>query len=213
MIQLYYSYTDILLNVNTNNYIGQLSPMIKSRLSLLKRVEDQQLLLLSIILLSKALYQNGYDVFNLKDLQYSEAGRPYFKDSPFDFNISHTENCAAVVFSKDCRVGIDIEKIKEIDFSDFTNFFTMEQWEDINNAKDKYRKFYYYWTLIESGVKADGRGLSLITDKNIKLLKGELFIGNTKWFYNHFDFDPAISCCIVTGRKNTSQEIIKITSI
>ena len=99
MVQIFYAHTDTLLNGDSDKFIEQLSPQTRSRLSLLKRLEDRQLLLLSIILLSKALNKNGYEEIKLKDMQYSTMGRPYFKDSPFDFNISHTDNCAAFVFS------------------------------------------------------------------------------------------------------------------
>ena len=143
MIHIYYAYTDILPSGNLDNFIEQLSQQTKSKLSHLKRDGDQHLLLASLILLSKALSENGCDKFQLKDFQYNKAGRPFFPDSTFDFNISHTDNCAALVFSKDCRVGIDIERIKEIDFSDFTDYFTSEQWNDIYSAEDKFKRFYY----------------------------------------------------------------------
>ena len=213
MMQIYYAYANVLLNGNIDNFTGQLSLKTKSKLFLLKRDEDRHLLLTSLILLSKALYENGYDAFMLNTMEYDKTGRPFFPNSPFDFNISHTDNCAALAFSKERRVGIDVEKIKDIDFSDFTNFFTGEQWDDINSAKDKFGRFYYYWTLIESGVKADGRGLSLISNKSIKLLNGDLFIDNVKWFYNHYNFDQSIACCVTTDKRNESYEIKNIVSI
>ncbi|MCX6149595.1 MAG: 4'-phosphopantetheinyl transferase superfamily protein [Ignavibacteriales bacterium] len=213
MIQIYYAYTDILLNNNLEKFIGQLSLQSKSKLSFLKRVEDQQLLLTSLVLLLKALKENDCENFKLSDMQYNITGKPFFPGSPFDFNISHTDNCAAIVFSKDCRVGIDVERIKEIDFSDFTDYFTTDQWNDIYSAEDKFKRFYFYWTLIESVVKADGRGLSLISTKRIKLVNGDLFIDNAQWFYNHYNIDKFISCCITTDKKIKSYEIKKITSI
>ena len=213
MIQIYYAYTSILQNLNPDNLIEQLSPEVKSKLSLLKREEDRFLLLTSSVLLLKAITENGFGNTRLSSMQYGKTGRPFFPGSPFDFSISHTDNCAAVVFSKECRVGIDIEKIAEIDFSDFTDYFTGQQWDDIYSANDKLKRFYYYWTLIESGVKADGRGLSLISDKCIKFVNGNLFIDNVKWFYNHYSFDQLISCCITTDKENKSHEINNITSL
>lgn len=213
MIQIYYAYTDILLNSDLDVITGQMPQRIKLRLSQLKRDEDKSLLLTSIVLLSKALCDNDCDYLKLNEIQYSDAGRPFFPDSPFDFNISHTADCAAVVFSKDCRVGIDVEKIAEIDFSDFTDYFTNEQWKDIRSAKDKFRRFYYYWTLIESAVKADGRGLSIISTHTIKLANKDLFIDNVKWHYSHQEFDQLISCCITTDKVIKSPEIKRVTAI
>ena len=213
MVQIYYAYTDILPDIDPDVIMGQMPQRMKSKLSQLKRDEDKSLLLTSIVLLSKALYDNGCDYFKLNEIQYSDAGRPFFPDSVFDFNISHTANCAAVVFSKDCRVGIDVEKIAEIDFSDFTDYFTDEQWEDIKSAKDKFKRFYYYWTLIESAVKADGRGLSIISTHNIKLAGRDLFIDNVQWYYNHQEFDQLISCCITTDRIVKWHKIKQVTAV
>jgi 4'-phosphopantetheinyl transferase len=213
MINIYYAYTDILQGTDTDIFMKELSPQTKSKLSHLKRDGDRHLLVTSLVLLSKALYENGHNNSKLSDLQYSEAGRPLFKESPFDFNISHTDKCAAVVFSNDCRVGIDIEKTKGIDLSDFTDYFTSEQWDDIYSAKDRYKRFYYYWTMIESAVKADGRGLSLISTNAVKLINGDLFIDNVQWFYNHYELGPMISCCVTTGKKDKQYEIKNIRSI
>lgn len=215
MIKIYYAYTGILQDKSTDEMEECLPSFLGSKFQKLKRVEDRRLLYLSMALLKKALCADGYNNFLPEDLRYSETGRPFFAGAPFDFNISHTDRCAAVVFSDDCRrrVGIDVERIKAVDFSDFTDYFTPEQWNDINTADDKLKKFYYYWTLIESGVKADGRGLSLLSSESLRLSKGELFIDNVRWYYSHPDFDPLISCCVTTDRNNTRPEVINIKSI
>jgi 4'-phosphopantetheinyl transferase len=213
MIWIYYAYTDILPDGNLDLLIGQLSLQTQSKLSLLKRNEDRRQLLTSLVLLSKALGDNGCADFRLNRMQYGKTGRPFFSDSPFDFNISHTENFAAVAFSKDCRVGIDVEKIKETDISDFTDYFASEQWEDINSATDRWKRFYHYWTLLESGGKADGRGLSLLSTHGIRLKNAGLFIDNVEWYYRHYDFDQSISCCVTTDKPATSHETKKITSL
>jgi 4'-phosphopantetheinyl transferase len=213
MIQLYYAYTDILINRNTDDLTEQLPFQIKSKLQHYKKDTDKHLLLTSMILLLQLLKDNGCNEFKLKDLEYTETGRPFYPGSYFDFNISHTDNCAAVVFSNDSRVGLDIEKIQETDFTDFTDYFTPEQWEDIYSSEDKLSRFYYYWTLFESAVKADGRGLSIFSEKKVKLVNGNLFIENAEWFNKHYSFDSTISCCITTNKKNELCSIKNITAL
>jgi 4'-phosphopantetheinyl transferase len=213
MIQLYYAYTDIIVNSNTDDLSEQLPFNAKSKLQHYKKDTDKHLLLASMVLLLKLLKDNGCIEFQLKDLEYTEAGRPFFPGSHFDFNISHTDNCAAVVFSKDCRLGIDIEKILETDFADFTDYFTPKQWNDIYSSTDKLSRFYYYWTLFESAVKADGRGLSIISEKKVKLVNSNLFIENTEWFCKHYNFDSSISCCITADKNNELCSIKNITVI
>lgn len=213
MIQIFYAYTDIVRTIQEDLFIKQLSPRTQDKLPRLRRVEDRHLIMTSFILLRQALCHNGFNTVKLCDVQYNEVGRPFFPDSSFDFNISHTNTCAAVAFSKDCRVGIDVEKIEEIDVSDFTEYFTREQWEDIHTAKDMHKRFFHYWTLLESAVKADGRGLPLISTKKLQLNDGVLRIDNVEWFYRHCDFDRSISCCITSDKNTIMPEIQKITSL
>jgi 4'-phosphopantetheinyl transferase len=213
MVQIYFAYTDVLTSNNPDRLQLKLSKKLKAKLSQLRRDEDQRLFLTSMVLLTKALSNNGCDKFTLNHLDYDKAGRPFFTDSSFDFNISHTDNCAVVAFSKDCRVGIDVEKINEINFFDFEEYFTGEQWNVIYSAPNQLDMFYYYWTLIESGAKADGRGLSLITLNKINLVNKILFVDNTRWYYYHYNFDKSISCCVTTDKENKSYEFIKVTSL
>lgn len=212
MIHVYYSYTENLNDGICSRIEAQLSAEQKGKLSALKKDSDRKLKLLSLGLLQKALAENGHENFRINELQYDKSGRPYFNGAVFDFSISHTDNCAAVAFSENCRAGIDIERISEIDFSDFTDFFTAEQWEEIYSSENPLQSFYRNWTIIESSAKADGRGLLLLSSGNIKLAGGNLLIENTRWYYRHLFFDKAISCCISTDRKDTDHILINITS-
>ena len=50
---------------------------------------------------------------NTTIFKYNEYNKPYFKNCPIYFNISHCENMIALIISNK-EVGIDIEKIREI---------------------------------------------------------------------------------------------------
>lgn len=213
MIQIYYAYTDILQNTNLDCFIAQLSFKTKSKYFALKRKEDKDLLIISSILLSKLLDENEPNDLKLSDLKYSVSGRPFFADSRFDFNISHTDNCAAVAYSQNCRIGIDIEKINDVNFSDFENIFSEKEWNLIYSSDNKNETFYNYWTLLESALKADGRGLSLISSNKIAIHNDQVFIDGTMWFSKHIFFDSSISCCISSNRKIEDINIHKIEII
>ena len=202
MIQIYYAYPDIIKESNLDDLTSQLSLRYKSRLAGFKRDEDKLLLLTSSVLLSKILLDNGYNDYEICDLQYSKTGRPFFLDSPFDFNISHTENCAIVAFSESGRVGIDIEKIKDVDFLDFESIFSDKVWNKIYLSDNKNKMFYYYWTLLESALKADGRGLSLISSKKVAIKNDQVIIGGKEWFSHHQNFDSTISCCVTSNKED-----------
>lgn len=213
MIQIYYAYTDIIQNTNLDSLIAQLSSKNRSKLTSLRRKEDRDLLLVSSILLSKLLKDSGKNNFKLSDLQYSGEGRPYFEEAGFDFNISHTDDCAMVAFSENHRIGIDIEKINEVDLSDFANIFPKNVWEEIYSSGNKKLSFYHYWTLVESALKADGRGISLISTDKIQLISNQVLIDGKKWFSQHQNFDPTISCCITSNKEIEAINMKRILSI
>lgn len=91
-----------------------------------------------------------------------EFGKPYFaENADFKFNISHSGQWAVIAVS-DCEIGIDIEKIGKLRTSvakrvlhekEKQEFFSL----DINSQKIR---FYDYWVLKESIVKATGRGMN-----------------------------------------------------
>lgn len=213
MIQVYYAFTDFLPEGRLDDLITTLSERNQSKWAGYKRREDKLLLLSSSALLAKVLLENGYPDYKLCGLQYTEEGRPFFPDAPFDFNISHTERCTAVAFSENGRVGIDIETIKEVDFSDFDLVFTKEVWDKIHASKNENQMFHHFWTQLESAVKADGRGLSNISFKNTILRNDQVILDGKVWFSHHQDFDPSITCCVTSNKRNETVEFREIRLI
>lgn len=91
-------------------------------------------------------------------------GRPYIDNCPeyLDFNISRSKNYIAIAMSDSCKVGIDIERIRNIDIDEIMDNFT-------NHAKNyiySHRKeslittFYKFWTAYESSYKMTGKGIA-----------------------------------------------------
>ncbi|WP_374090519.1 4'-phosphopantetheinyl transferase superfamily protein [Methylomicrobium lacus] len=93
-------------------------------------------------------------------------GKPYLPDFPdFAFNLSHTADRMAVVMSRGCRVGIDIESCKpRANLAALADkCFGAEEkayWLALPEA-ERLHSFYRFWTRKEAFVKAVGQGLSL----------------------------------------------------
>ena len=84
---------------------------------------------------------------------------------PLRFNLSHTSDLiiCGIVLQQD--IGVDVENIKRkntsINIAD--RFFSSQEIKDLHSVPEEKRlaRFYDYWTLKESYIKARGMGLSL----------------------------------------------------
>lgn len=87
-----------------------------------------------------------------------EMGKPYFPGNPFYFNVSHSGEYLALAISKE-PVGIDLQKIKPVKVGMYHK--TVRPLEGVLIGKDRERDFIRLWTLKESFVKAEGKGLRI----------------------------------------------------
>lgn len=98
---------------------------------------------------------------------YGNYGKPALGlgawDKPLEFNLSHSKDLVLYIFSRDHRVGIDIEYIRPMpDLDDFTEqFFSPRETEILKSLSDekKYEAFFRLWTCKEAFLKAHGSGL------------------------------------------------------
>jgi 4'-phosphopantetheinyl transferase len=209
MIQVYYAYTASITEIDLYNLVDPISQRMKFRIAGFKKEEDRLLMLASLFLLKQTLIKNSISAYKLEDLKLTDYGKPYFEGASFNFSISHSDGCAAVSFSTSSLVGLDIEKIKTVEFSDFKNIFPRDVWNDINASTDSKATFYHYWTLMESAIKADGRGLSLISNKQVNIIGRHAIIDGVRWYSEHHLFDPDFSCCITSSK----QEDIRLAEV
>ena len=133
---------------------------------------DKQLTITGKLLLLKLL-QERRSKFSLADLKYNDYGRPYL-DGGFDFNIAHSGNIVIYSEADKGQIGIDIEQVNILDFADFTDFFTGNEWNHINSDPNKFDCFYNFWTKKEAVLKAIGSGFHTplssvdVSDDNLK---------------------------------------------
>ena len=131
------------------------------------------------LLLAEGLQRCGYPPEKARNIVWDASGRP-FLDGGMDFNISHSDAYVVCAFSPVGRIGIDIERIRQIDLCDFEGQMTREQWEEITASEDRLDTFFSLWTKKEAVTKADGRGISIpldeiIIEKETVVLAGELW--------------------------------------
>jgi 4'-phosphopantetheinyl transferase len=102
-----------------------------------------------------------------------EHGKPHLVarqgEPDLRFNLSHTAGLVACVVARDRAVGIDAESAsRAVDALALAGrFFAPSEAADLRAAppEQRLRRFFTYWTLKESYVKAVGAGLSLPLDR------------------------------------------------
>lgn len=94
-----------------------------------------------------------------RKIAVTERGKPYFKDSPVHFSISHTKSRAFCAVS-DRPVGIDAEELtRDIDLRLADKILSPTEKALFDAAEDKRLTLLKFWVLKEAQAKAAGEGL------------------------------------------------------
>lgn len=207
------------VNLNTsldyNNYIKLLLLTPDEKQVKIKRYlkfEDAQRSLVAEILV-RYIIQNKLGIRN-RDIVVAknQFGKPYLVNvDNFHFNISHSGNWVVCAID-DFSIGIDIERIQAVDLSIAKRFFSEEEYIDLLEKPVSCRTSYFFelWTLKESYIKADGRGLYLALNKfAFRVYDNGILFKNLesqeKYFFNQYDIDTGYKMA-VCAKKNSFAE-------
>ena len=199
MVDLFYTHIDYRLEFSTwNYYFSLLPPFLQQKVERFYKWEDKQAALFGKILLLEGLKKYGLDKECLNHLCYNSWDKPYLKYGPC-FNISHSGNLVVCAVNKKNPLGIDVEKISDIKLDDFEAYMSSEQWEIIRESSNPHATFFSFWTIKESVIKADGKGLSIpLTDIVFKNLKIDL---NDKiWHLTELKLHKGYACCLACDK-------------
>lgn len=106
-----------------------------------------------------------HGITDLLGVKLYDKGKPYIEGLP-QFNISHSGRHLLVALSSDMHIhiGIDIQMHKKLDKTLFQKYYNPLEWEKV---QDDESTFYDIWTIKESAIKADGRGMSILSSTGI----------------------------------------------
>lgn len=88
----------------------------------------------------------------------NKCGKPFAKDIPIEFNISHSDEFILCAISKS-PIGVDIEKIRPIDLSIVERVCNKAELEYVLDD-DSYKHFFEIWTFKEAYFKCIGTGIT-----------------------------------------------------
>ena len=102
------------------------------------------------------------------DCRIDDHGKPYLVNIDYEISLSHSYDYAAVMISKDKKVGVDIEKMKDKIELIKHKFLSTEELEQ-NHLDESIEGLYVCWCVKEAIYKWNGRrGLELKKDMFVK---------------------------------------------
>jgi len=136
------------------------TPQKKERLKRFYHMEDTLRGLFADLLSRDIIMQKTG--LNNEDISFTtnDYGKPFLKNrDDVQFNLSHSGVWVVGVIDHQI-VGIDIERVQEIDLDISKNYFSPDEHEDLMSKADKFDYFFTLWALKESYIKILGKGLS-----------------------------------------------------
>jgi len=196
-MKIYALYLETELSALTfNNLLSYVSNEKQEKVKRFMKKADAERSLLSDLLSRIAIMEN-LKVQN-RDIQfiYNKYGKPSLINFPdFHFNLSHSGNWIVCAIDNKA-IGIDIEKIDNIDLDIAKRFFSDKEYFDLMNKPYSHRNSYFFdlWTLKESYIKALGCGLSLPLDSFAFTIEKDTISLDTanefnQCFFKQYDID------------------------
>lgn len=106
--------------------------------------------------------------------QKAAHGKPFLADGSCHFNLTHSENLAALAISSQ-ELGLDIEdRTRRVEYLALgQRFFAAAESKELEQAADPREFFFEVWTAKEAYIKALGDGLSHPLDQFLTRHRGQ----------------------------------------
>jgi 4'-phosphopantetheinyl transferase len=146
-------------------------------------------------LIVKKYYQEKNIDFKWENWSVDPNGKPFYSELA-PFNISHSGDFVSVAFS-DQNIGIDIEKIAEMDVDAIASYLHPIEKKYIHDSGNSKDAFFTIWTRKEAYLKA--RGIGIVEGLNKENCLEPYITYEQKWFLTSLDIlkDYKLALCSV----------------
>lgn len=126
-----------------------------------KKQDDIVRLTVGKYLLRQLVTDLHYKQSILHEYRLDDNGKPQISGF-LPFNITHSgQVVACAVLKESGLIGIDTEKIREIEVTKFNKQFPPQEMASILSDPNPQETFFRFWTMKEAVMKADGRGMRI----------------------------------------------------
>ncbi len=210
-MDIYYFNITVLRNKNIFNQ--KLQDLDEQRINKIKRlrVTDDKLRCFGAGLLTRFMKEK-YGIE--EEILVDKFGKPYFKDSKIQFNISHSGSYVIIAVSRH-RIGIDIQRIQQDKHRIAEKNFLPSECKYINDAEDEagmQQRFCEIWTIKEAYLKNIGIGLRKPLNSFEVSLSGETpqIIGKKDYRFVQFKMDDRYIVTVCGSRKDEKFNIEEV---
>ncbi|USB34370.1 4'-phosphopantetheinyl transferase superfamily protein [Paenibacillus sp. YPG26] len=143
-------------------------------------------------------------------------------DLNIGFNVSHSGDWVVLAAGSSGRIGIDIERVNEMDLATAKQFYTEDEYNFImkhESAEARLLRFFQIWTAKESYIKAMGQGLSIplnifSTVDGDRMAEKQL-IGGEPWYFRPYSLEEGylLTACADVPEFDSNVQICDIRSL
>lgn len=171
---------------------------------------DMKHRLLARLMLRQCLIHTMGNDMLLHAWQTDLNNKPFVKQW-YPFNISHSGEFVVFIYD-DQSVGVDIEKIEDIDYASISDYFHPEEKTQLMHSTDRKKLFYTIWSKKEALFKAVGTGISNRMAE-FNCLEKSLVYENQTWFFYPVAISTEYTCYICTNKTVFDYTITKFNQL
>lgn len=180
IFEVVFAHNDEPISTGFLPFFPPISPLVSQSERLIRKQKSRRM---AYFLLYQLAQKYGLDPHLFTQLKRTESGRPYISDQRVDFNISHSGDWVAIIFSfseeNQKRVGIDIEHPQKTrQYTNLLSYYATTQ--EISEIQDFSilpqltnlpTRFYLSWCLREAILKSQGVGIIKLSEVDHQLEK------------------------------------------
>jgi 4'-phosphopantetheinyl transferase len=157
--------------------------------------------LIGDLLLYKLLCDHNLENTLLIDaVKVNKWGKPYFANTDFEYNISHSGSTICCVGCRGAQLGVDIEMENDRDIDGLRDYFNQREWNKIKISDSLNAEFYRMWVRKEACIKAIGKGLIQPLNE-IDVCDDEVVSEGIRWFLQDVFIRDGYKGCIAANKK------------
>ncbi len=127
-------------------------------------------------------------------------GKPYFANTNFDYNLSHSGSVVFCAGGQGAHIGVDIEKEEERDILGMRDYFSGQEWDRITSSENMNAEFCRTWVRKEACIKAIGKGIFQPLNE-IDVCEDTVISGGVRWYLQDVVIKEGYAACIATDKK------------